>query len=152
MYHDVIHAILYDPRTTVGPPPARERTSGPPSTPTMLSFSLPLVLLTFLSLPLPSPAIKFAVQSYRYPPAKCIWNPAHPNSLVIVTANVGPGEHQRVDIEITDSSPQKNVYLSKKGIKGETRLAITTHAEGEVGVCFRNYMDHGESSLLLVTE
>ena len=41
-----------------------------------------------------------------------------------------------------DSSPQKNVYLSKKGIKAETRLAITTHAEGEVGVCFRNFMDH----------
>lgn len=49
-----------------------------------------------------------------------------------------------MDIEIVDSSPQKNVYLSKKGIKGESRLAITTHGEGEVGVCLRNYIEGGE--------
>jgi len=61
--------------------------------------------------------------------------------LVIVTANVGPGANQRVDIEIVDSSPTKNVYLSKKGIKSESRLAITTHSEGEVGVCFKNYVE-----------
>lgn len=107
----------------------------------------PFVFFTFLSAillqSLPVQAIKFALQSYRFPPAKCVWNTAHNNALVIVTANVGPGASQRVDIEIIDSSPQKNVYLSKKGINGETRLAITTHAEGEVGVCFRNYMDHG---------
>jgi hypothetical protein len=62
---------------------------------------------------------------------------------VIVTANVGPGANQRVDIEILDSSPEKNVYLHKKNINGETRLAITSHAEGEVGVCFKNYIDPG---------
>jgi hypothetical protein len=65
------------------------------------------------------------------------------NALVIVTANVSPGLNQRVDIEIIDSSPQKNVYLHKKNINGETRLAITAHAEGEVGVCFKNHLDHG---------
>jgi hypothetical protein len=65
------------------------------------------------------------------------------NALVIVTANVAPGVNQRVDIEIIDSSPQKNVYLHKKNINGETRLAITSHAEGEVGVCFKNHLDHG---------
>ena len=70
------------------------------------------------------------------PPTKCIWNAAHTNSLVIVTANVGPGENQRVDVSILDLSDNRNIYLSKKGIKGETRLAITTHADGEVGVCF----------------
>jgi len=64
------------------------------------------------------------------------------NALVIVTANVGPGTNQRVDIEIIDSSPQKNVYLNKKDIKGETRLAVTSHADGEVGVCFKNYLDN----------
>lgn len=69
------------------------------------------------------------------------------NALVIVTANVGPGPNQRVDIEIIDSSPQKNVYLHKKNINGETRLAITAHAEGEVGVCFKNHLDHGASFL-----
>ena len=48
-----------------------------------------------------------------------------------------------MDIEIIDSSPQRNVYLSKRGISGETRLAITTHVEGEVGVCLRNYAEAG---------
>ncbi len=65
------------------------------------------------------------------------------NALVIVTANVAPGLNQRVDIEIIDSSPQKNVYLHKKNINGETRLAITAHADGEVGVCVKNYLDQG---------
>ena len=109
------------------------------------------VLLTLLAafflafLALPTNAIKFALQAHRYPPSKCIWNAAHMNALVIVTANVGPGANQRVDIEIIDSSPQKNVYLHKKNINGETRLAITAHAEGEVGVCFKNHLDHGAS-------
>jgi hypothetical protein len=102
-----------------------------------------LTLLALLLYPLPTHAIKFSLQSYRYPPPKCIWNSAHNNALVIVTANVGSGTKQRVDIEIVDSSPQKNIYLSKKDIKAETRLAITTHAEGDVGVCFKNHMDHG---------
>lgn len=106
------------------------------------SLLLALILASHAS------AIKFALPAHRYPPAKCIWNTAHPNSLVIVTANVAGGVKtgQRVDIEILDSSPQKNVYLSKKGIVGETRLAVTTHSDGEVGVCFRNYLDHGPSS------
>jgi len=106
----------------------------------------PLFLSCILFLAQPTYAIKFSLQAYRYPPAKCIWNAAHPNALVIVTANVGPGTGQRVDVEIVDSSAQKNVYLSKKGISGETRLAVTSHAEGEVGVCFRNYLDHGVPS------
>jgi len=59
-----------------------------------------------------------------------------------VTANVGPGAGQRVDVEIVDNSPQKNIYLSKRAIKAETRLAITTHVDGDVGVCFRNYLDN----------
>jgi len=109
-----------------------------------LPFCLAFSLFAYLLVLLPSTsAIKFQLQSYNYPPTKCIWNTAHANALVIVTANVGPGENQRVDIDIVDSSPQKNVYLSKKGINGETRLAITTHTEGEVGVCFKNYLDHG---------
>ena len=106
---------------------------------------LPLLLLLLSSLHLVA-AIKFNLPAYQYPPAKCIWNAAHTNSLVIVTANVGPGENQRVDISILDSSENRNVYLSKKGIKGETRLAITTHADGEVGVCFKNYVEGGRYS------
>lgn len=67
---------------------------------------------------------------------------------MIVTANVGPGAGQRVDVEIVDSSPEKNIYLSKRGINGETRLAVTAHAEGEVGVCFKNVVEGSESPSL----
>ncbi|KAF5386454.1 hypothetical protein D9757_005869 [Collybiopsis confluens] len=110
--------------------------------PTMTSSAfLVFVLFTLLSLTGPSLAIKFQLPASRYPASKCIWNPIHNNALVIVTANVGPGAGQRVDIEIVDSSPQKNVYLSKRDINGETRLAVTSHAEGEVGVCFKNTLD-----------
>ena len=107
--------------------------------------STPILLLALLALVAqPTHAVKFHLPGYKNPPAKCIWNAVHPNQLVIVTANVGKGERQRVDIEIVDSSPQKNQYLSKRNINGETRLAVTSHAEGEVGVCFRNYLDKGE--------
>ena len=44
---------------------------------------------------------------------KCIWNAAHPHALVIVTANVGPSPSQRINIDIIDSTPQCNVYLSR---------------------------------------
>jgi hypothetical protein len=100
-----------------------------------------LTLLSILFLSHSTSAIKFILPAQRYPPAKCIWNAAHVNALVVVTANVGPGANQRVDIEIIDSSPEKNVYLHKRDINGETRLAITAHAEGEVGVCFKNYVE-----------
>ncbi|KAG6827116.1 hypothetical protein H0H93_015856 [Arthromyces matolae] len=86
-------------------------------------------------------AIKFVLPAQRYPQAKCIWNSVHSNQLVIVTANVGPGDHQRLDVDIVDSSPQNNVYLSKRGIKSESRLAVTTHSEGEIGVCFKNTVE-----------
>lgn len=92
-------------------------------------------------------AIKFFLPPARFPVAKCIWNVAHTHALVIVTANVGPGLGQRVDIEIIDSTPQQNVYLSKRDIKGETRLAVTAHADGEVGVCFKNWLSPGECGL-----
>ncbi|KAH7928607.1 hypothetical protein BV22DRAFT_1082631 [Leucogyrophana mollusca] len=101
-----------------------------------------LLLLTVLCLLQPPQifAIKFALPPSRFPAEKCIWNAAHTHALVIVTANVGPGVSQRVDIEIRDSGADKNVYLSKKDIKGETRLAVTAHSEGDVGVCFKNYL------------
>ncbi|KAF7360550.1 Endoplasmic reticulum vesicle protein 25 [Mycena venus] len=114
-------------------------------------FTLPplatlLVLFLGLSLVPSIHAIKFALQPFRFPPNKCIWNSAHNGALVIVTANVSPGDNQRIDIEIVDSSPQKNVYLSKRDINAETRLAITTHADGEVGVCFKNFLHKDISS------
>jgi len=66
--------------------------------------------------------------------------------LIIVTANVGPGPNQRIDIEVVDDTDHRNVYLSKRGISGETRLAVTSHAEGDVGVCFKNTVDATVSS------
>ncbi|KAG1748296.1 emp24/gp25L/p24 family/GOLD-domain-containing protein, partial [Suillus paluster] len=98
-------------------------------------------VLTFFAFIAPyTHAIKFSLPPGRLPIPKCIWNAAHTHALVIVTANVGPGAHQRVDIEILDSTPHRNVYLSKRDIKGETRLAVTAHGEGQVGVCFKNYL------------
>ncbi|KAH9050917.1 emp24/gp25L/p24 family/GOLD-domain-containing protein [Lactarius deliciosus] len=84
----------------------------------MLSSQPTLLFLTLISVLIlshPTRAIKFSLPASRYPPPKCIWNAAHTNALV---------NH----IEIIDSSPQKN--------------AITSHSEGEVGVCFKNYLDH----------
>ncbi|KZS96356.1 hypothetical protein SISNIDRAFT_482931 [Sistotremastrum niveocremeum HHB9708] len=102
----------------------------------------PIFLVFLLLLPLQICAIKFVLPSTKEGKYKCIWNPVHDNALVIVTANIGPGHNQRVDIEIIDSSPKKNVYLSKKDIKGEARFAVTSHAEGEVGVCLSNTLYH----------
>jgi hypothetical protein len=47
-------------------------------------------------------------------------------------------------MEILDGSGSRNVYQMKKGIKGETRMAITTHADAELGVCFGNVLDTSE--------
>jgi p24 family protein delta-1 len=117
---------------------------------TLRQPTLLLSLLCLFVLALPSYAVKFKLEAARFPPSRCIWNTAHENALVIVTANVGPGDDQRVDIEIVDSSPKKNVYLHKRGIKGETRLAVTTHAEGEMGVCFRNFLSSGMQKSILI--
>ena len=104
-----------------------------------------LSLLLFLfCFAFPTYAIKFNIPAYRWPQKKCLWNPVHDNTLVIVTANISPAPSQRTDIEIIDSSPQQNVYLRKKGIKAETRLEITTHSGGEVGICFYNYIEQGQ--------
>ncbi|KAG8948004.1 vesicle coat component, partial [Tulasnella sp. 419] len=97
--------------------------------------------IAFFLLSHPVTAIKFEVPASRYPTPKCIWNNAHEHALIVVTAVVGSGHNQRVDIEVVDSSSHRNVYLSKRDINGETRLAITAHADGDVGVCFKNHAD-----------
>lgn len=48
----------------------------------------------------------------------------HP--FVIVTANVGLGPSQRIDIDIIDFTAQRNVYLSKKDIKDEIDVCFKT--------------------------
>ena len=67
-------------------------------------------------LPFPTP-IKFALPPAEIPTEKCIWSAPHPHALVIVT---GPGPSQRIDIDIIDSTPQRNVYPSSTA-----RLACT---------------------------
>ncbi|CDZ96470.1 er to golgi transport-related protein [Phaffia rhodozyma] len=107
----------------------------------VLSIRVSILLLSFLAFASFARAIKFDLKAELYPSSKCIWNYANAHSLVIVTTNVGPGPQQRVDIEIRDGSHNGNIYLAKKNIQGETRLAITTHENAEVGVCFKNYLD-----------
>ncbi|TYJ54059.1 endoplasmic reticulum vesicle protein 25 [Cryptococcus floricola] len=87
-------------------------------------------------------ALKFDITADKDPKpkwSKSIWNFAASHSLVIVTANVPSEPDQRVDIEILDGSTHGNVYLNKKDIKGESRLAVTTHENADVGICLRNY-------------
>ncbi|KAG8987335.1 vesicle coat component [Tulasnella sp. JGI-2019a] len=107
------------------------------STPLLLCCLI--LILAFIAPP--TNAIKFELPASRYPIPKCIWNTAHEHALVIVTANVGAGENQRIDIEVVDDSEHRNVYLSKRAITGETRLAVTSHADGDVGVCFKNTIE-----------
>ena len=38
-----------------------------------------------------------------------------------------------------------NVYLDKKDIRGETRMAINTHSQSDLGVCITNRLKKGES-------
>ncbi|KAG8991423.1 vesicle coat component [Tulasnella sp. 427] len=128
----------------------RDLRSVRPSSSTSSLSSLPslacLILAFLCIIPSPAQAIKFELAASRYPIPKCIWNNAHEHALVIVTANVSPGNQQRVDIEVVDGSEHRNVYLNKRGINGETRLAITSHSEGEIGVCFKNTVDASVSN------
>jgi p24 family protein delta-1 len=92
-------------------------------------------------------AIKFYLPAIRNPEPKCVSNPVHDGDLVIVSVIVDsvdpslPLDSQRVDIEVMDSSPKRNVYLSKKNVQGEKRFAVTSHADGDVLVCFKNTLD-----------
>ncbi|KAF8679720.1 emp24/gp25L/p24 family/GOLD [Rhizoctonia solani] len=101
-------------------------------------ISLSVLLLAFLLSPLQTAAIKFALPASKNPIRKCIWNAAHDGALVVITANLGPGENQRIDVDVVDRSEHQHMYLSKKGLKSETRVAITAHGEGDVGICFTN--------------
>lgn len=98
-----------------------------------------LVLVTLLSVQ----AIKFDIDAETHPHNKCIWNYALSDTLVVITVNTVAKDpftfsDQRVDVEVVDGSKHNNVYLSKKNIKGETRLAINTHTHADLGVCFKN--------------
>ncbi|KAH8918561.1 hypothetical protein BT69DRAFT_1267648 [Atractiella rhizophila] len=113
---------------------------------------LPRLLLALLSLFPYSLAIKFLLPASHNPSAKCIWNWATSDNLVIISANVDLAnaagistqeyrDKMRIDMEVIDGSGSRNVYQSKRGLKGETRMAITTHADADLGVCFKNWLD-----------
>lgn len=114
-----------------------------------------LLLIAVLSSTLVE-AIKFDLPAATHPHTKCIWNYALSDSLVIITANTIAKEpfdfsNQRLDVEVVDGSKHNNVYLSKKNIKGETRLAINTHSHADLGVCFKNTQTSKSSTAPVVT-
>jgi len=102
-----------------------------------------LIILTSLLCLIPRNvnAVKFIIPAAHTPIQKCIWNYAMSDTLVVITANVEAGSGQRVDMEVLDGSTHRNVYQNKKGLSGETRMAITTHADADLGICFRNYLN-----------
>jgi hypothetical protein len=87
-------------------------------------------------------AVKFALEAHHSPAQKCLWNYAMSDTLVVISVSAPlQGTMQRLDMEVLDGSGSRNVYQSKKGLKGETRMAITTHADADLGVCFMNVLD-----------
>ncbi|SGY44436.1 BQ5605_C001g00157 [Microbotryum silenes-dioicae] len=100
-----------------------------------------VAVLAFLPLPLVS-AVKFQVEAHHDPPQKCLWNYAMTDTLVVISVSAPMATSmQRLDMEVVDGSGSRNIYQSKKGLKGETRMAVTTHADADLGVCFRNVLD-----------
>ncbi|WOO81053.1 Endoplasmic reticulum vesicle protein 25 [Vanrija pseudolonga] len=105
-------------------------------------FVLSLAVALLWRAPL-AQAIKFELGPTE--PGEPVWNFAPGNTLVIVTANVPDIPGTRVDVDIVDGSQNSNVYLSKKNIAGETRMAITTHESADVGVCLTHVdLDHSD--------
>ena len=47
-----------------------------------------------------------------------------------------------------ESTLKPSIRHNKRGINGEARLAVTIHEEGEVGVCFKNYIIEGRECSL----
>ncbi|MBW0509647.1 hypothetical protein O181_049362 [Austropuccinia psidii MF-1] len=86
-------------------------------------------------------SIKFDLYANHSPTPRCIWYYAMADTLVVISTNIEDGDDQRVDMEVVDGSIHKNIYQSKKNIKGETRIAITTHNDADLGVCFTNHLE-----------
>ncbi|UZJ57134.1 hypothetical protein CBS101457_006454 [Exobasidium rhododendri] len=114
-------------------------------------FSLLCSSLLFLLLCTLTTAIKFDLEASTSPRIKCVWNYALSDTLVVITVNTGipkgsastDENDQRVDVEIVDGSKHNNIYLSKKNIRQETRMAINTHSHADLGVCLKNTLKKG---------
>lgn len=55
-----------------------------------------------------------------------------------------------MDIDVVDRSEHQHMYLSKKDLRTETRVAITAHGEGDVGICFKNTLTGSKSESLRI--
>ncbi|KAI7958614.1 hypothetical protein MJO28_002405 [Puccinia striiformis f. sp. tritici] len=104
-------------------------------------FSLPTFVLAVALLSNTIRSIKFDLLASHSPTPKCIWYYAMTDTLVVISTNIEHGENQKVDLEVIDGSTHRNVYQSKKDLQGETRIAITTHNDADLGVCFTNRLD-----------
>ncbi|POV98403.1 hypothetical protein PSHT_14029 [Puccinia striiformis] len=103
-------------------------------------FSLPTFVLAVALLSNTIRSIKFDLLASHSPTPKCIWYYAMTDTLVVISTNIEHGENQKVDLEVIDGSTHRNVYQSKKDLQGETRIAITTHNDADLGVCFTNHL------------
>lgn len=110
--------------------------------------SLLAATLALLVLPSFVSAVKFSLTAHHNPKPKCLWNYAMSDTLVVISVSspVTGNDLQRLDMEVVDGSSSRNTYQAKRGLKGETRMAITTHADADLGVCFRNVLDPCEFS------
>jgi len=124
------------------------------STRKICSTSLLLLLLSLASY---TSAIKFDLEASSSPHIKCVWNYALSDTLVVITINTlipngstsTDENDQRVDVEIVDGSKHNNIYLSKKNIRQETRMAINTHSHADLGVCLKNTLRKGTLKILI---
>lgn len=87
-------------------------------------------------------AIKFELESSRHPKPLCIWNYALADTLAIISINVVPRDErtaadQSINVKVIDRT-HHNIYLNKMNLVGETRLAINTHHDADLGVCILN--------------
>ncbi|TPX32900.1 hypothetical protein SmJEL517_g04042 [Synchytrium microbalum] len=63
--------------------------------------------------------------------------------LVSGTFNIGDGELQISDVEISDDSPERNKFFYKKDVSGTIKFAFTTHAFADVNFCVLNTLVDG---------
>lgn len=118
-----------------------------PRTAAPLGLLLQLVVAA-VSLASFASGVKFSLTAHHNPQPKCLWNYAMQDTLVVisVSAPLAGNNLQRLDMEVVDGSKSRNTYQSKRGLKGETRMAITTHADADLGVCFTNVLDPCQSA------
>jgi hypothetical protein len=117
----------------------------------MLSRPVRLLLALILAVSLArlshaADAIHFELPAYTahnaYSNRKCIGQYVMANMLVLLNVNVGIGYNQRVDLEISDNSPEVNRYDSRKNVD-EAKIGFRTLKDADVTICFTNTLNDG---------